>query len=293
MKFKRSFLAFAIAFGLTGCGDETVNHITNADPHVPSVTIPQVSGVAKYVNPFIGTGADGHTFPGAVYPSGMVQLSPDTEMDGWGSAAGYFDHGKLIDIPVYGFSHTHLSGTGITDLGDVLVLPFIDKSSATFNTFNKKNEVAQAGYYSVELNNGEIKAELTTSPRVGYHRYTFKDGNTPFIKLDLDHTLNKSWGNRTTIGDIEIVDEYTIRGKRSSDGWANNQHIYFYAKFSQPIIKATALVDDVEIEIALKSDVSIEAIHTIAYLEFAKSNKPVEMKVAISPVSVEIGRAHV
>ena len=287
MKFKRSFLAFAIAFGLTGCGDETVNHITNADPHVPSVTIPQVSGVAKYVNPFIGTGADGHTFPGAVYPSGMVQLSPDTEMDGWGSAAGYFDHGKLIDIPVYGFSHTHLSGTGITDLGDVLVLPFIDKSSATFNTFNKKNEVAQAGYYSVELNNGEIKAELTTSPRVGYHRYTFKDGNTPFIKLDLDHTLNKSWGNRTTIGDIEIVDEYTIRGKRSSDGWANNQHIYFYAKFSQPIIKATALVDDVEIEIALKNDVSIEAIHTIAYLEFAKSNKPVEMKVAISPVSVE------
>lgn len=185
MKFQRSFLALAVTFGLAGCGDETVNHISTSNPDVPAITAPAMSGFAKYINPFIGTGADGHTFPGAVYPSGMVQLSPDTEMDGWGSAAGYFDHGKLVDIPVYGFSHTHLSGTGITDLGDILILPFINKSNATYNTFDKKNEIAQAGYYAVELNNGEIKAELTTSPRVGYHRYTFKKERHLILSLIL------------------------------------------------------------------------------------------------------------
>ncbi|MGU5772465.1 hypothetical protein [Aeromonas allosaccharophila] len=149
-------------------------------------------------------------------------------------------------------SRPDLSGTGITDLGDILVLPFTDKNNTTYNTFDKSNEQAEAGYYSVILNNGKIKAELTTSARVGYHKYTFPKGSTPSIKLDLDHTLNKSWGNRTTIGDIEFIDEYTIRGKRSSDGWANNQHIYFYAKFSQPVVKASVVVDDVTTEATLK-----------------------------------------
>ncbi|HIF9060001.1 TPA: GH92 family glycosyl hydrolase [Photobacterium damselae] len=273
-------LAIAIGLGLVGCNSDSDNSsIGKVSPPVPTELI-------QYVNPFIGTGADGHTFPGAVYPAGMVQLSPDTEMDGWGSAAGYFDHGKQEDIPVYGFSHTHLSGTGITDLGDILVLPFTDKSNATYNTFDKQNEVAEAGYYVVELNRGEIKAELTTSPRVGYHKYTFAADQTPFIKFDLDHTLNKSWGNRTTIGNIEFIDPYTIRGMRSSDGWANNQHIYFYAKFNQPIVKATAMIDGVETEIKLQDD-AFEAVKSIAYLEFAKTEKPIEIKVGISPTSTE------
>lgn len=286
MGFKRHLLASAVIVAtamLTGClndDDDTV-YTTTVTP-VPEVD----TSYTRYVNPFIGTGADGHTFPGAVVPGGMVQLSPDTEMEGWGSAAGYFDHGKEADIPVYGFSHTHLSGTGITDLGDILVLPFTDKANATYNTFDKAKETASAGYYSVELNRGTIKAELTTSARVGYHRYTFQPNSTPFIKLDLDHTLNKSWGNRTTVGDIEFIDEYTIRGKRSSDGWANNQHIYFYAKFNQPIVKATALIDGVETEVSLKDDV-FDAVKTVAYLQFDDNTSTVEMKVGISPTGVE------
>ncbi|KJG55846.1 alpha-mannosidase [Photobacterium kishitanii] len=272
-------LSIALAMGLVGCNSD--------DTAVSKDNIASVSDVyLQYVNPFIGTGADGHTFPGAVFPSGMVQLSPDTEMEGWGSAAGYFDHGKQQDIPVYGFSHTHLSGTGITDLGDILVLPFTEKSNVTYNTFDKANETATAGYYAVELNRGEIKAELTTTARVGYHKYTFAKGSTPFIKFDLDHTLNKSWGNRTTVGNIEILDEYTIRGQRSSDGWANNQHIYFYAQFNQPIVKATALIDGVETEVNLNNE-NIEATKTIAYLEFAPTTQPLELKVGLSPTGVE------
>lgn len=277
MNFKLSACAIAMMLALTGCGSDNISQ--NISPNI-------ATDLTQYVNPFIGTGADGHTFPGAVVPSGMVQLSPDTEMEGWGSAAGYFDHGKKNNIPIYGFSHTHLSGTGITDLGDILILPFTKKENATFNTFNKSNETAKAGYYAVTLNNGDIRAELTTTQRVGYHRYTFEKGSTPFIKFDLDHTLNKSWGNRTTVGDLEVIDPYTIRGKRSSDGWANNQHIYFYAKFNQPIIKATGWIDGVESEINVSED-NIKAIKTLSYLEFKPSNTPLEIKVALSPTSVD------
>lgn len=272
-------LSIALAMGLSGCNSDNSTVSTDKATQVSDVYL-------QYVNPFIGTGADGHTFPGAVFPSGMVQLSPDTEMEGWGSAAGYFDHGQQQDIPVYGFSHTHLSGTGITDLGDILVLPFTEKNNATYNTFDKANETAEAGYYAVELNRGEIKAELTTTARVGYHKYTFAKGSTPFIKFDLDHTLNKSWGNRTTVGNLEIIDEYTVRGQRSSDGWANNQHIYFYAKFNQPIVKATALIDGVETSVKLNHD-NIEAVKTIAYLEFAPTDQPLELKVGLSPTGIE------
>ncbi|MBE1275047.1 GH92 family glycosyl hydrolase [Enterovibrio baiacu] len=282
MKMKHTLapLAVVIAIALSGCNSDS-----DSNSQIGLVGEVVNKSLIKYVDPFIGTGADGHTFPGAVYPGGMVQLSPDTEMEGWGSAAGYFDHGKKEDIPVYGFSHTHLSGTGITDLGDILILPFTEKSNATYNTFDKENEKAEAGYYSVELNRGDIKVELTTSPRVGYHKYTFKEGTTPFLKLDLDHTLNKSWGNRTTIGDIEFIDEYTVRGMRSSDGWANNQHIYFYAKFNQPIVKATGMIDGVETEISLDND-AFQATKTIAYLEFAPSDKPIELTLGLSPTSV-------
>ncbi|RXQ04460.1 glycoside hydrolase family 92 protein [Vibrio parahaemolyticus] len=282
MKLKRTLISTAILaamFGLAGCNSDD----DNSKSGTPSLD----TTLTQYVNPLIGTGADGHTFPGAVVPYGLVQLSPDTEMEGWGSAAGYFDHGKLTEIPVYGFSHTHLSGTGITDLGDILVLPFTKKENAVFNTFDKDNETAEAGYYAVELNKGEIKAELTTTQRVGFHRYTFKEGTTPHIKFDLDHTLNKGhFNNRTMKGDLEFIDAYTIRGLRSSNGWANNQHVYFYATFNQPIVKAIALVDGTETEIDVNND-NIDAVKTIAYLEFAPSSTPLEIQVGLSPTGTE------
>ncbi|HCG7184869.1 TPA: glycoside hydrolase family 92 protein, partial [Vibrio parahaemolyticus] len=282
MKLKRTLISTAILaamFGLAGCNSDD----DNSNSGTPSLD----TTLTQYVNPLIGTGADGHTFPGAVVPYGLVQLSPDTEMEGWGSAAGYFDHGKLTEIPVYGFSHTHLSGTGITDLGDILVLPFTKKENAVFNTFDKDNETAEAGYYAVELNKGEIKAELTTTQRVGFHRYTFKEGTTPHIKFDLDHTLNKGhFNNRTMKGDLEFIDAYTIRGLRSSNGWANNQHVYFYATFNQPIVRAIALVDGAETEIDVNND-NIDAVKTIAYLEFAPSSTPLEIQVGLSPTGTE------
>lgn len=275
--FKRTVISTAILLTLTGCfSDNSPN----------SVSLDGVnSGYAQYVDPFIGTGADGHTFPGAVLPSGMVQLSPDTELEGWGSAAGYFDHGNESDT-VYGFSHTHLSGTGITDLGDILVLPFTHIDNTNDNIFQKKNEVAKAGYYSVLLDKDKIKAELTATTRVGYHRYTFQKGDTPFIKFDLKHTLNVSWGNKPTIGEIEFIDPYTLRGKRSTDGWANNQHVYFYAKFNQPIVKATSMLDGVKGDVDSAS-ANLSAIKTVAYLEFAPSDTPLELKVALSPTGID------
>ncbi|ANW24448.1 alpha-mannosidase [Vibrio coralliilyticus] len=281
MKLKRTLVStaiIAVMLGLAGCNPE--------EDSSGSVTVLDTT-LTRYVNPMIGTGADGHTFPGAVVPYGLVQLSPDTEMEGWGSAAGYFDHGELTEIPVYGFSHTHLSGTGITDLGDILILPFTEKENAVYNTFDKENETAAAGYYAVELNEGKIQAELTTTQRVGFHRYTFTEGTIPRIKFDLDHTLNKGhFDNRTMNGDLEFIDAYTIRGMRSSNGWANNQHVYFYAKFNQPIVKAMAMVDGVETEIDVEND-NIDATKTIAYLDFVPSSASLEIQVGLSPTGVE------
>src|SRR4026207_270062 len=141
----------------------------------------QAQVLNSYVNPFIGTGGHGHTFPGAVMPFGMVQLSPDTRTDNWDGSSGY----HYSDDVIYGFSHTHLSGTGIPDGCDILFMPVIGeakfrvgdgaKTGSEFaGKFSHANEIAQPGYYSVKLENG-IKAELTATPRVGFHRYTFPD----------------------------------------------------------------------------------------------------------------------
>ncbi len=276
MKFKITLCSMAVLFALSGCNTQSPSSSLQKDLNTK---------YTQYVDPFIGTGADGHTFPGAVLPSGMVQLSPDTELEGWGSAAGYFDHGNETDT-LYGFSHTHLSGTGITDLGDILVLPFTYIDNTQENLFQKKNEVAKPGYYSVILDKDKIKAELTATTRVGYHRYTFQKGDTPNIKFDLKHTLNVSWGNRATVGEIEFIDAHTLRGKRSTDGWANNQHVYFYVKFNQPIVKAMAMLDGVKTEINIQ-DPRLSAIKTVAYLEFEKTNTPIELKVALSPTGVD------
>ncbi|WP_028863245.1 GH92 family glycosyl hydrolase [Psychromonas aquimarina] len=281
--FKRSIVTLAVAavVGLSGCNSEDTNSGEGGDQ-------PEYYKVLDYVDPFVGTGPDGHTFPGAVYPSGMVQLSPDITMEGWGSAAGYFDDGTIHDIPVYGFSHTHLSGTGITDLGDILILPYADQKNAVYNTFDKDSESATPGYYSMLLKRDNIKAELTASPRVGYHKYSFAEDQIQFIKLDLAHTLNASWGNDPdpTFNEIEIIDEYTVRGHRKSNLWAKNQSVYFYAKFSSPIISSRIVADDIDIDLS-ESSGNIEANEIVSYFEFAPSDKPLEVRLAISPTSVQ------
>ena len=149
----------------------------------------QTKDYTRYVNPFIGTGGHGHTFPGATMPFGMVQLSPDTRIDNWDGSSGY----HYSDNEIFGFSHTHLSGTGIPDYCDILLMPTV--GAVDFNnfksTFSHQNEKAEAGYYSVKMDNG-VTAELTATTRVGFHRYTFPKSDQANIVLDLkwrDHVL--------------------------------------------------------------------------------------------------------
>src|SRR5439155_26409381 len=127
--------------------------------------------LTRYVDPFIGTGGHGHTFPGATMPFGMVQLSPDTRLTGWDGCSGY----HYSDSIIYGFSHTHLSGTGISDYGDVMIMPMMGEASFDNKTYSSKfshaKEKASAGYYSVHLDDDDIDAELTTTTRVGFHQY--------------------------------------------------------------------------------------------------------------------------
>ncbi len=196
----------------------------------------QKTDLASYVNPFIGTGGHGHTYPGATMPFGMVQLSPDTRLEGWDGCSGY----HFSDTVVYGFSHTHLSGTGVSDYGDVLLMPTVgeiqlENGAATgpkngyASAFYKDAEVAEPGYYFTKLKEGEIDVELTATERAGFHQYTFLKGDVQNVVLDLAH--------RDMLLDWEItqVSSTKITGHRISKAWATEQHIYFVAEFSSPI----------------------------------------------------------
>ncbi len=185
---------------------------------------------AKHVNPFIGTGGHGHTFPGATVPYGMVQLSPDTRIDGsWDGCGGYHYSDNLI----YGFSHTHLNGTGVSDYGDIMLMPTVGintlDSKLYSSKFQHKNEKASAGFYSVHLDKYNIDVRLTTSTRVGFHEYTFNDECQPHIMLDLDHR-DKLIGK-----DYKIINDTTIEIFRQSEAWARNQQIWCRIEFNQPM----------------------------------------------------------
>jgi predicted alpha-1,2-mannosidase len=237
---------------------------------------------ARYVDPFIGTGGHGHTFPGATMPFGMVQLSPDTRLSGWDGCSGY----HYSDNVIYGFSHTHLSGTGISDYGDILLMPMVGEPSLEAlvdgktekgyaSPFSHLKERAVPGYYRVTLDDGDIRAEFTTTNRVGFHRYTFPDGSRPSIILDLVH--------RDTVLDsyLRILDATHIEGYRRSSGWAKDQIVYFVAEFSQPF--GFDVESDGKLEHGLKEarGKSIKAV-----FGFPLSRGPIEVKVALSAVSI-------
>lgn len=184
---------------------------------------------AKIVNPFIGTGGHGHTFPGAVAPFGMVQLSPDTRIDGsWDGCSGYHHSDSII----YGFSHTHLSGTGCSDYGDIMIMPMMGEPSLDNKKYSSKyshqNEKANAGYYSVHLDDDDIEVELTTTTRVGLHRYTFNKSGKMNIILDLLHR------DKLLEGNIKIVNGTTLEGYRRSEAWAKDQIVFYRIEFSKP-----------------------------------------------------------
>ncbi len=187
---------------------------------------PQSASPSDFVNPFVGTDFNGHTFPGATTPFGMVQLSPDTRIDGsWEGCSGY----HYSDTLIYGFSHTHLSGTGVSDYGDILIMPILNDDSFEAEeyaaTFKHENETASAGYYQVGFDNG-IQSELTATTRCGFHRYRYPTSSFSVI-IDLNHR------DHLVDGKIEVIDDHTIQIKRISSAWAKNQHAYAHIEFSQ------------------------------------------------------------
>lgn len=203
--------------------------------------------LTDYVNPFIGTDGPGNTYPGATVPFGMVQLSPDIGIPGWDRIAGYYYQDSIIT----GFSHTHLTGTGAGDLYDILVMPTNSRFSKKikennfkpFSSFSHNQEKASPGYYTVNLLDYSIKAELTTTKRVGIHKYTFPEDDSTKIHIDLGYTLN--W-DKPTDTYLEKVNDSVIRGYRMSVGWARNQRLYFEMQFSKPF-KNHKIIDDKEV----------------------------------------------
>ncbi|HEC41579.1 MAG TPA: glycoside hydrolase family 92 protein [Bacteroides sp.] len=192
----------------------------------------------KYVNTFIGTGGHGHVFPGATTPYGMVQLSPDTRTLGWDACGGY----HYTDSSIIGFSHTHLSGTGISDLGDFLFMPFSGEAKVNPGSpenpdegyrsrFSHENEKSEPGYYSVFLDDYGIQAELAANTRTGFHRYTFPENGQTGVIIDLAHTI---YPDRNPSHEFQIISETEISGYKGSGGWAKEQHTWFHAKFNKP-----------------------------------------------------------
>jgi putative alpha-1,2-mannosidase len=231
----------------------------------------------QLVDPFIGTGGHGHTYPGAVVPFGMVQLSPDTRLTGWDGCSGY----HYTDSVVYGFSHTHLSGTGIPDYCDVLFMPTTGepkfKNTEYSSTFKKKNEFATPGYYKTKLDKYGIEVELTATARVGVHRYNFPGGSKQAnILIDLMHR------DKVIESAIEVVNDREIKGYRRSQAWAKNQYVYFYAKFSKPFKTHGMALDD---ELQEGKD-KVEGTNVKMYLQFDNPGEVIA-KVGISSVSTE------
>ena len=274
---------FLLALYLTGG-----TFSSNADDHT------------LYVNPLIGTQTDdtgalsGSTFPGASMPQGMVQLSPDTEeYVTWDPCSGY-DYNK---DQIYGFTHTHLSGTGCTDLIDVSLFPLTENISLErlmeggfHQSFDHAGEEARPGYYEVMLKESQVKVELSATPRVGIHRYTFPDEAEQTIVLDLDRSTFRGEAYYTGKRDYQIlqsqmriVDEHTVEGYRIITGWAKLRHVYFRAEFSKPI-RSHQFVNGKK-EVGSTDIVNGKSLR--AALHFDKGGEPTIVKVAISPVDAE------
>lgn len=234
--------------------------------------------LTQYVNPRIGSGGHGHVFVGASVPFGMVQLGPTSIPQEWDWTSGY----HASDSTVIGFSHTHLEGTGIGDLFDVTLMPVIGEvtyargnydgpQTGLWSYADRSKEVARPSYYSVPLTRWGITAELTATARVGMHRYTFPAARDAAIVIDLEN--GGCWDSATDTG-FELVGDRAIQGRRRSTGWANDQHVYFYAEFSEPF---TAVFPN-------------DRYARLGFGDLAEG-KQVLVKVALSPVSIEGARA--
>jgi len=235
----------------------------------------------QFVDPYIGSDYHGHVFVGANVPFGMVQLGPNNETQGWDWCSGY----HYSDSILIGFAHTHLSGTGIGDLGDVVFMPVSDAynpevdADSSFNwksTYSHDRETVEPGFYSLHIDRYNIDAELTTSERVGFHKYNFNDGGNSHLIIDLQY--GTGW-DMLTDGALEQVDEFTVKGQRLSQGWANDQQVFFYTTFSKEISDFRILKEN-------EKQGSVTAL-----IEF-EGNGELLAKTALSPVSTDGAKAN-
>jgi predicted alpha-1,2-mannosidase len=253
------------------------------------------------VNPFIGTGPaegsplSGNNYPGATVPFGMVQLSPDTRnAPDWGVACGY----NYNDATIAGFSHTHLSGTGVAELFDVLLMPFSGPlvteaagQNAYQSKFSHSNEAAKPGYYRVGLLDYGIDARLTATTHAGFHKYTFPKNKAAHIVIDLDHSMKKSdWNTKIIASQLKFINDHTIEGYRVITGWAPVRKVFFHAEFSQPIIHNQ--VTDGAATYNNATVVNGNALRAILDFDSATGNE-VLVKVGISATSIENARLNV
>ena len=230
----------------------------------------------QYVNPFIGTGGHGHTFPGATLPFGMVQVSPDTRIDGsWDGCSGY----HYSDATIYGFSHTHLNGTGVSDFGDIMIMPTMEKPSFDNKIYSSKfshsNEKATAGFYSVKLDKHNIDVRLTASTRVGFHEYTFNSSGQANIILDLNHR------DKLLYGEVKIIDNKTIEILRRSEAWAKDQYVYARIEFNVPMEVSKSN------SISGKNGFMCGETLACSFSKQVKKGEKILLKVALSPTSYE------
>ena len=257
-----------------------------------SCTAPtNVKDYSAYVNPFIGTGGHGHTFPGAVVPHGMIQPSPDTRIDGWDACSGYY----YADSTINGFSHTHVSGTGCCDYGDVLLMPTVGKQQyrttdpqsqrlAYASSFSHKNEIAEPGYYSVFLDTYQVKAEISSTKRGAIHRYTFPENAESGFIIDLDYSLQRQTNSEM---EIEVISDTEICGHKKTTYWAFDQYINFYAKFSKPF--SYTLVTD---SITMDNGKRLPVCKALLHFNTSKDEQ-VLVKVGVSAVDIAGARKNV
>src|SRR5574344_1201724 len=235
-----------------------------------------------YVNPYIGSGGHGHVFVGASVPFGAVQVGPENIFKGWDWCSGYY----YPDSIIIGFSQTHLSGTGCSDLGDVLLMPYTGKirtargeqndiKGCASSYFKHSNEKVAPGYYSLLMDNG-VKVELTSTERTALHRYTYTTSGDRRLLINLKEGID----NKTYETYLKKIDDYTVQGYRYVRGWSPNRRVFFYLKTNQPIQSLAVFNDDTP---AGNNELKGEGVKGV--ITFKNSVKNVSVKVSISSVS--------
>ncbi len=279
--------------GASIVGDKNTFYLINGElkpgirtPEITKIKLYQPRDFAAYVNPMIGTGGHGHTFPGPTVPFGMIQPGPDTRITGWDACSGYYYNDSTIN----GFSHTHLSGTGCGDYGDILIMPTVGKQHYQHtgtetqtlpyaSRFSHTNETAVPGYYSVYLDTYQVLTELTSTKRAAIHRYTFPASKESGFIFDLDYSLQ---GQQNRDMKLEIIGDTVIKGYKNTAGWAWDHQVCFYAVFSKPF--SFKLIEDTVYTGATRQKTILKK----ALLQFETTqDEQVLVKIAISPVDMK------